>query len=84
MGASKVLKVRTGSIDPVMPAHEQYKPFPPTDRPEPEPITAGEIKRRRALVEQILRRRAELREKYGPLDIPADELKHLARSEERY
>ena len=51
---------------------------------EAHPITEDERERCRKLVEQILRRRAELREKYGPLDIPADELKHLARSEERY
>jgi hypothetical protein len=53
-------------------------------RDEAESITEEELERRRKLVEQIFRRRAELREKYGPLDIPADELKQLARLEERY
>ena len=79
-----MLRVKTGSIDPESPAEEEYNPFPPDAPLAWEPIDAEERERRRRLVEQILRRREALRKKYGPLDVPTDELKHLARNEERY
>ena len=79
-----MLQVKAGSIDPDSPAEEQYNSFPPDAPLEWEPIDAEERERRRNLVERILRHREELREKYGPLDVPTDELKHLARNEERY
>ncbi len=79
-----MLRVKTGTINPDSPAEEPYESFPPNASPETEPLDADERERRRKLVEQILRHREELREKYGPLDTPTDELKHLARAAERY
>lgn len=79
-----MLRVKAGSIDPDSPAEEQYNPFPPELPLESEQIDDEERERRRKLVVRILRNREALRAKYGPLDVSTDELKHLARAEERY
>jgi hypothetical protein len=76
-----MLTVKAGSVDPVALAEEGHNEFPPESPPQAAPISPEERARRRKLVRQILAHREALRQKYGPLDMSASDLKHLARGE---
>lgn len=73
-----------GSTERSAPVDQRDNPFPPIELPVFEKPSEAELERRRNLFDEALRIRAAIRAKYGPLDISTSELKHLARSEQRF